>query len=74
MKHELDMDDIVPADVEMIVSDIKRAVQLYADKATLKSMQVAAMEASKDFSWVKATKQYVQHFLVRFSECASPPP
>jgi granule-bound starch synthase len=63
MAKELDMDDIVPADVEMIAKDIKRAVALYGDKATLKAMQVSAMEAAKDFSWVKATKQYVQHFM-----------
>ncbi len=58
------MDDIIPSDVEMIATNIKRAVTLYGDKATLKEMQVSAMQAAKDFSWVKATKQYVQHFLV----------
>lgn len=63
MKREVDMDDIIAQDVDMIASDIKRAITLYGDKATLQEMQVAAMKAAKDFSWVKATKQYVDHFL-----------
>ncbi len=59
------MDDILPEDVEMIVKNIKRAVALYeSDPATYNAMQVAAMKAAKDYSWVKATKQYVDHFLV----------
>ena len=64
MEKELDMDDILPEDVEMITKNIKRAVKLYKDKSTLKEMQVAAMKAAKEFSWVKATKQYIDHFLV----------
>jgi hypothetical protein len=65
MERELDMDDILPADVEMIVSNIKRAVKLYGEKAELKAVQIAAMKAAKDFSWTKATKEYIDHFLVR---------
>ena len=70
------MDDILPEDVEMIVNNIKRAVALYAsDPATYNAMQVAAMKAAKDYSWVKATKQYVSHFLVSRSPAPrSPPP
>jgi glycogen synthase len=65
MEKELDMDDILPEDVQMIVKNIKRAVALYeSDPATYNAMQVAAMKAAKDYSWVKATKQYVDHFLV----------
>jgi hypothetical protein len=64
MERELDMDDLVPADVEMIGTNIKRALALYGDKAALKKVQVAAMAAAKDYSWTKATKQYIDHFLV----------
>ncbi len=65
MEKELDMDDILPEDVEMIVKNIKRAVDLYeSEPATYRQMQVAAMKAAKDFSWVQATKLYVNHFLV----------
>ena len=58
------MDDILPEDVQMIAKAIKRAAALYSDTATIRTLQVAAMKAAKDFSWVKATKQYVEHFLV----------
>lgn len=59
------MDDILPEDVAMIVKNIKRAVTLYeSEPATYNKMQVAAMKAAKDYSWVKATKEYVDHFLV----------
>ena len=64
LEKELDMDDILPEDVQMIAKAIKRAAALYSDTATIRTLQVAAMKAAKDFSWVKATKQYVEHFLV----------
>eukprot|EP00292_Cryptomonas_paramecium_P033456 CAMPEP_0113702042 /NCGR_PEP_ID=MMETSP0038_2-20120614/24945_1 /TAXON_ID=2898 /ORGANISM="Cryptomonas paramecium" /LENGTH=560 /DNA_ID=CAMNT_0000626071 /DNA_START=37 /DNA_END=1719 /DNA_ORIENTATION=+ /assembly_acc=CAM_ASM_000170 len=63
MERELDMDEIVPEDVEMIADSIKRAVKLYSDKQTINTMQKAAMAAAKDYSWTKATKEYVQHFI-----------
>jgi granule-bound starch synthase len=63
MERELDMDAILPADVEMIASSIRRAATLYGDGAALRRTQVAAMAAAKEYSWTKATKQYVDHFL-----------
>jgi glycogen synthase len=74
LEHELDMDDIAPVDVSMIAGSIQRAIKLYGDKATLRTIQVAAMKAAKDYSWTKATKQYVEHFLVRPPPIPPPPP
>ena len=59
------MDDILPEDVEMVAQGIRRAAALYPDTAAIRALQVAAMKAAKDFSWVKATRQYVDHFVVR---------
>ena len=74
LERELDMDDIVPADVALVADGIKRAVKLYGDKGALRAIQVAAMKAAKDYSWTKATKEYVQHFLVRPPRTPHPPP
>jgi granule-bound starch synthase len=63
MEHELDMDEIVDADVDMIVTNIKRAVVLYEDKATLRTIQLAAMRVAKTFTWTKAAAEYVSTFL-----------
>ena len=65
LERELDMDDILPEDVEMVAQGIRRAAALYPDTAAIRGLQVAAMKAAKDFSWVKATRQYVDHFVVR---------
>jgi glycogen synthase len=69
LERELDMDDILPADVQMIATAIKRTAALYADTPTVRTLQVAAMKAAKDFSWVQATKEYVKHFLVSVVPC-----
>ena len=58
------MDDLLPADVTMLVGAIERAVKLHGDAAAMRKLQVAAMAAAKDYSWTRATKKYVEHFLV----------
>jgi granule-bound starch synthase len=62
METELDMDEILTKDVNMIVSNIKRAISLYQDKATLRTMQVAAMQTAKGYTWAKAAAQYISLF------------
>nr|CAH04621.1 UDP-glucose-glycogen glucosyltransferase precursor [Guillardia theta] len=63
MEHEVDQDDITPADVEMLVKNFNRAISLYGNKDKYKQMQVNAMAAAKDYSWTRAAKQYVNTFL-----------
>ena len=67
------MDDILPEDVEMVAQGIRRAAALYPDTAAIRALQVAAMKAAKDFSWVKATRQYVDHFVERRRPGRRPP-
>merc|ERR1711966_21131 len=63
MESEMDPDGVVPKDVEMIQSNIQRAVQLYGNKPAFNSIQQQAMGAAKTYSWTNAAKQYVSHFL-----------
>jgi glycogen synthase len=62
MEHEVDQDGLEEVDVQMLVSNIERAMGLLKAPAKLREMQVAAMEAATDFSWSNSVKQYVAEF------------
>jgi granule-bound starch synthase len=62
MESEVDMDEILPKDVDMIVSNIKRACALYNDRAKLRTMQQQAMRTAKSYTWANAARQYTRIF------------
>ena len=53
----------MPKDVEMIVSNIGRAIKLYETKTKLREIQIAAMAAAKTYSWNSAAREYIEHFI-----------
>jgi len=59
----LNQDELVPKDVEMIVSNIGRAMKLYENKSKLREVQIAAMAAAKTYSWNNAAREYISHFI-----------
>jgi granule-bound starch synthase len=62
MENEVDMDEIVTKDVDMIISNIKRACTVFEDKAKLRTMQQQAMQAAKGYTWASAAKEYTRVF------------
>lgn len=62
MENEVDMDEILTRDVDMIVSNIKRAITVYYDKPAYRAMQIEAMRVAKGYTWSKASAEYVKLF------------
>jgi granule-bound starch synthase len=62
MEAEVDDDTIVQKDVDMIVKNMERAMALFGNREQLRTMQKAAMSASKDFTWAASAKQYISTF------------
>lgn len=62
MEHEIDQDGLVEADVSMLAKSIQRAANVFSDSATFRSMQVAAMDVAKTYSWSNSAKQYEETF------------
>jgi len=62
MEAEVNGDEVVGKDIQMIVSNMERAIKVYSDKATLRAMQVQAMETAKGYTWTRAAKEYISTF------------
>jgi glycogen synthase len=61
-EREVDQDGIEEDDVDMLVKNFDKAMKLYKSPAEFRAIQVAAMDAAKDFSWQNSVKQYVAEF------------
>ena len=62
MENEVDQDGLEQKDVDMLADSISRAVKLFKDAETYKTMQVEAMAAADSYSWSNSAKQYVEVF------------
>jgi len=62
MEREVDQDGLEEVDVEMLISNLKRAIKLYKSPSDYRTMQKSAMEAATEFSWTSSVKQYVAEF------------
>jgi glycogen synthase len=62
LEREVDQDGLEAEDVDMLVKTFDKAMKLYKSPAEFRTMQVAAMEAAKEFSWQNSVKQYVAEF------------
>jgi granule-bound starch synthase len=61
MEREVDGDGLKEADVEMLVNNFQRAIDL-SSSPQLRGIQVAAMQAADKYTWAAAVEQYVAEF------------
>ena len=62
MEHEVDQDGLEETDVEMLKNNIARAMKVFKDAETMKTMQMSAMSAADTYSWTNSAKEYVKVF------------